>query len=136
VRLVIADTGPINYLILIGHIGILPVLFDKVLLPSAARNELASHKAPSPVQHWIANRPTWVEVHDAPLTQPEDAFLKGIDEGEKAAIQLAASLPAYLLLMDDRKGVKEAERKGLRVRARWASSILRRNAAWSISPRQ
>jgi predicted nucleic acid-binding protein len=32
VRLVIADTGPVNYLILIGHIDILPALFDKVIL--------------------------------------------------------------------------------------------------------
>jgi len=29
VQLVIADTGPINYLILIEHIGILPALFEK-----------------------------------------------------------------------------------------------------------
>jgi len=35
VRLVIADTGPINYLLLIGHIDILPALFEKVTLPSA-----------------------------------------------------------------------------------------------------
>jgi hypothetical protein len=32
VQLVIADTGPGNYLI--GHIEILPVLFEKVILPS------------------------------------------------------------------------------------------------------
>ncbi len=33
-QLVIADTGPINYLILIGHIGILPALCEKVILPA------------------------------------------------------------------------------------------------------
>jgi hypothetical protein len=37
VQLVIADTGPVNYLILIGHIDILPVMFERVLLPSAVR---------------------------------------------------------------------------------------------------
>jgi hypothetical protein len=31
VRLAIADTSPINYRILIGHIDILPALFDKVI---------------------------------------------------------------------------------------------------------
>jgi hypothetical protein len=35
--------------------------------------------------------------------------------GEKAAIQLAVSLHADLLLMDDRKGVNADERKGLTV---------------------
>ena len=37
------------------------------------------------------------------------------DTGERAAIQLAVSLNADLLLMDDRKGVNAAQRKGLRV---------------------
>lgn len=32
-RLVIADTGPINYLIQIGHIELLPRMFEKVALP-------------------------------------------------------------------------------------------------------
>jgi predicted nucleic acid-binding protein len=41
VRLVIADTGPINYLIQIGHIDILPRMFERVALPSAVHAELA-----------------------------------------------------------------------------------------------
>ena len=36
-RLVIADTGPVNYLVLIGNIDLLPALFDKVILPSAVQ---------------------------------------------------------------------------------------------------
>jgi predicted nucleic acid-binding protein len=115
VRLVIADTGPLNYLILIGHIGLLPALFEKVVLPTTVQSELASGKAPPFVRDWAANLPAWVEVREAPLSQAEDASLKGIDAGEKAAIQLAVSLNADLLLMDDRKGVNAAQRKGLRV---------------------
>ena len=45
-RLVIADTGPVNYLILIWHSDLLPTLFEKVVLPSTVQNELASRKAP------------------------------------------------------------------------------------------
>ena len=41
-RLVIADTGPVNYLVLIGQIDLLPALFDKVILPSAVRAELTT----------------------------------------------------------------------------------------------
>jgi predicted nucleic acid-binding protein len=67
------------------------------------------------VRHWITNLPAWLEVCGAPLDQAEDALLQGIDEGEKAAIQLASSLHADLLPMDDRKGVSAALRKGLRV---------------------
>jgi predicted nucleic acid-binding protein len=60
-------------------------------------------------------RLVWVEVREALLSQAEDASLKGLDAREKAAIQLAAVLNADLLLMDDRKGVNAAQRKGLRV---------------------
>ena len=41
--------------------------------------------------------------------------MEGLDEGETAAIALAISLGADLLLMDDRKGVIVARGKGLRV---------------------
>src|ERR1700730_19428202 len=102
-----------NYLVLIGHIDVLPVLFEKVVLPTAVQSELASSKAPPVVQHWIANLPAWLDVRHAPLGQAEDASMKGIDAGERAAIQLAVSLKADLLLMDDRKGVRVAQRKGL-----------------------
>jgi predicted nucleic acid-binding protein len=115
VRLVIADTGPLNYLILIGHAGLLPVLFDKVVLPTTVQGELASRQAPPSVRDWIANLPAWVDVCETPLSQADDDSLRGIDAGEKAAIQLAVLLSADLLPMDDRKGVNAAQRKGLRV---------------------
>jgi predicted nucleic acid-binding protein len=63
----------------------------------------------------MANPPAWLDVRDSVLNQLNDASLKGIDAGEKAAIQLAISLHADLLLMDDRKGVKTARSKGFRV---------------------
>lgn len=79
------------------------------------RSELASPKAPLSVAQWIANPPAWLEVRDDSPGEPDDVSLKEIDAGEKAAIQLAATLHADLLLMDDRRGVSAAERRGLRV---------------------
>lgn len=61
-RLVIADTGPINYLILIGHIDLLPALFEKVILPSAVLAELTAVNTPLPVRNWVATPPVWLEV--------------------------------------------------------------------------
>jgi predicted nucleic acid-binding protein len=46
VQLVIADTGPINYLLLIEQIDILPVLFERVILPVAVM--LASKRGAKP----------------------------------------------------------------------------------------
>lgn len=115
-RLVIADTGPINYLLLIGHIDVLPALFEKVILPSVVQAELTARRAPSAVRDWIAEPPPWIEMREASIDLfNSDPLLKGIHAGERAAITLAATLQANLLLMDDRKGVRAARRKGLRV---------------------
>jgi predicted nucleic acid-binding protein len=111
VQLVIADTGPINYLILIEHIDILPRLSETVVLPAVVRDELADQFAPPAVRQWIANPPAWLQIAQAPATVP----IAGLHKGEAAAIALAASLSADLLLMDDRRGVLAAERQGLRV---------------------
>jgi hypothetical protein len=62
VQLVIADTGPVNYLILIGHINVLPALFHKIILPTAVRAELDD--GPSLVKDWIAKSPPWIELRD------------------------------------------------------------------------
>jgi predicted nucleic acid-binding protein len=110
-RLVIADTGPVHYLILIGHVDLLPQLFERVVLPTAVQAELASPLAPPPVQRWILNAPAWLEIVEAPA----NAALAGIHKGEAAAIALAAMLKADLLLIDDRKGIRAARKQGLRV---------------------
>ena len=113
-RLVVADTGPINYLALIGHIDILPVLFEKVILPRAVLSELGNRKAPDCVREWVAKLPAWVEIgSDQHLFV--DPSLDGLDAGEMATITLAISLQAGLLLMDDRVGVAAARFKGLNV---------------------
>jgi predicted nucleic acid-binding protein len=115
VRLVIADTGPINYLVLIGNIDLLPVLFEKVILPSAVQAELADPGAPPSVRSWIADPPIWLDVEQTQIPEFGQASVEGLDEGETAAIALAILLNADLVLMDDRKGVIVARGKGLRV---------------------
>lgn len=114
-KIVVADTGPLNYLVMIGHVDLLPALFEKVLVPAAVWIELTSGKAPIPVQLWISSHPDWLDVHDHPVSPNDEDFMKGLDTGEKEAIHLAISLHADLLLIDDRKGVRAAQSKGLRV---------------------
>ena len=130
-RLVIADTGPINYLVLIGNIDLLPVLFEKVTLPSAVQAELTDPDTPLSVRNRIGDPPAWLDVHETPSCQFDEASVEGLDEGETAAIALAILLDADLLLMDDRKGVMVARGKGLRVTGTLGVSILPPSAAWS-----
>ena len=116
-QVVIADTGPINYLILSGHIDVLPALFGKVILPGIVRDELRHRKAPPAVQRWIADSPSWTEVRQI-LHVPDvsrDASLEILDAGERDAIALALEIHADLILIDDRKGVLVARSRGFRV---------------------
>ena len=115
-QLVIADTGPVNYLILIGHIDVLPALFEKVILPAVVRDELNHRKAPPAVRQWIAAPPPWVEVRQtANVMDASDPSHETLDAGEEAEIALAVELRAELILMDDRDGVLVARSKGFRV---------------------
>lgn len=115
-RLVISDTTPINYLVLIGHIGILPLLFEKILIPFAVQNELKDLDAPPEVRKWIAHPPDWLETREVSAHLSNDESIRFLDEGEKEAISLAVALHAdTLLLMDDRAAVTAARRKGLAV---------------------
>ncbi len=55
--IVVADTGPINDLILIGHIDILPKLYSNILIPGLVRDELLRAAASDTVRQWIESPP-------------------------------------------------------------------------------
>jgi predicted nucleic acid-binding protein len=48
--LVVADTGRIAYLVEIGHVEILPQLFERILIPLPVCDELRHPSAPAPVR--------------------------------------------------------------------------------------
>lgn len=66
------------------------------------------------MRNWMQNPPEWLELHDSPAGPLDDA-LQSLDEGERAALALAMSLKADLLLLDDRQGVRVARHHGFRV---------------------
>ena len=112
---IVADTGPLHYLVLIGESGILPQLFTKILIPDAVRDELLHPEAPSVVRDWAANPPDWLEIDPSPPEGHDDPELQRLDRGERAALALAETVRADLLLMDDREGVAAARKRGFAV---------------------
>jgi predicted nucleic acid-binding protein len=66
--LVIADTSPLHYLVLIEHTAILPALFGRVIIPPVVVEELQRPRTPAPVRVWMASPPTWLEIRA--LRQP------------------------------------------------------------------
>jgi predicted nucleic acid-binding protein len=111
--LVVSNTSPISYLVVIEQIELLPRLFGYILIPETVWDELASPKAPLVVQKWIASPPTWLTVHSI-STQPDSELLK-LDAGECAAILLAESLKADLILLDDLAARRLAVSRGLAI---------------------
>ncbi|WP_223211870.1 hypothetical protein [Microcystis aeruginosa] len=57
--------------------------------------------APLVLQQWIANPPPWFTVQTVSVV---DETLDALDPGEQAAISLAQTLPADLLIIDERLG--------------------------------
>jgi predicted nucleic acid-binding protein len=111
--IVVADTSPLRYLILIEHTHILQALYGRVLVPPIVISELSHEQTPDIVQHWIANLPDWVRVQGP--TRELVAVDLSLGAGERAAIALAEELSADALLIDERDGRREAERRGLPV---------------------
>jgi predicted nucleic acid-binding protein len=112
-RPVVADTGPLHYLVLIDAIDILPMLFGRVLIPEIVAVELSHPATPSAVRTFLHAAPPWLE------RRPEHPISLGVgvtpqrDAGERAAIGLAQLVGAHLLLIDDRAGDAAARARGL-----------------------
>lgn len=107
--IVVSDTSPLNYLVLIGAEQVLPVLFGQVIAPPVVLIEMQRPKAPQKVQSWANNPPAWLEIR-----APKDISQIGsLGPGELAAIALALELNADAILIDERDGTKVAKRLGL-----------------------
>lgn len=109
--IVVTDTSPLRYLILLGYEWLLPRLYQRVLCPDVVFRECASPGAPQPVRTWAANPPDWLEIRSDPGdSRPE---LHMLDPGEQRAIELALRESANAVLIDEIAGRKAARDAGL-----------------------
>lgn len=111
--MVVSDTSPLNYLILIEQIDVLPKLYDRVLIPRSVDEELNAPGTPEFVRMWKTNFPHWLEVSPDPATP--DVTLSHLHAGERDATSLALRFNADALIIDERRGREEAETRGLKV---------------------
>ncbi|MEJ7605414.1 MAG: hypothetical protein WKF37_03915 [Bryobacteraceae bacterium] len=100
---VVSDTSPINYLVLIAQIDLLKQLYARILIPPAVLAELKHPIAPTPVREWAENPPKWVEALGPTIP------------GESEAIALAIEVDADVVLIDEQAGRQESFRSGLKV---------------------
>lgn len=109
----VADASPLCYLILIGEIQLLPKCFSRVLVPHAVIAELLHEDAPEPVRASASNLPAWICAKESPLL--ETTGLEKLQAGEQAAILLAESMKADIILLDEKAARRVAADHGLRV---------------------
>lgn len=108
--IVVSDTTPLNYLVLINAVDVLPELFDEVYVPTAVLRELAHARAPAAVRLWTESPPIWLKVADPSFRLASTASL---DAGEADAISLAKERGITDVLIDDYLGRKVALAEGL-----------------------
>ena len=112
--IVVADSGPLHYLILLEQVDLLRRFYGQVVVPEAVANELSTSGAPVVVRDWITAPPSWVEVRPV-APDVVAAITNDLDLGERSAIALAETVHADLLLIDQAAGRAEAKRRHLRV---------------------
>ena len=111
--IVVSDTSPLNYLILLGAQEVLPSLFGSVVTPTAVLDELRHSSAAAVVRAWAAAAPLWLRVQDPRALHPS----LHLGPGETAALSLAVELgrtgEEVRVLIDEQAGRAAARRLGL-----------------------
>jgi len=110
---VVSDTTPLHYLILIGQETVLEKLYGQVIVPPAVLQELSHSAAPIEVIAWAKAPPAWLQIQ-TPTHVPTQFDL--LDFGERQALALAQEIRAELVLLDDKAARRAAERESFKVK--------------------
>jgi predicted nucleic acid-binding protein len=110
--IVVSDASPMNVLIRIDHVYVLPQLYKTVIVPPTVIAELSHISTPVVIRSWLSTKPIWLEIKKPLHIDPS---LKSEDDGEAEAISLALELRADLLLADDWKARRAARKRGIEI---------------------
>lgn len=124
--MIVADATPLIHLARAGRLGLLPKLYERVVVPRSVWEEAMGQDEPRPEAQALRDASeSWLEVRTlaAREMRTADALRKGapLGRGESEAIALAESLRAALL-MDDRVAIGLARMRG--VSTRWTTSAV------------
>jgi len=106
----VCDTGPLNYLIQIEAVELLPVIFQEILIPDSVYHELMASAAPAQVRAWSRQLPSWCLIHTG-IRKLEGDFY-GLSEADLEVLSIAREINASVLL-DDLAARKAARHLGL-----------------------
>src|SRR5215510_3227235 len=89
--IVVADSGPLHYLILLDQTELLHRFYGEVIVPEAVRHELTVAKSPQPVKAWFDKPPAWLRIESVSASETQQVTAE-LDLGEREAIALAQRL--------------------------------------------
>lgn len=112
-KLVVSGTSPLRALGQLELLGILPRLFESILVPSGVIQEL-SVDVPG-VRRIDASRFAFLVVREPADAQAVAVLRERIGLGEAEALVLAIETQADVLLIDESRGRSIAKGKGVRV---------------------
>lgn len=112
---IVCNAGPLIALAMVGHLDLLPKLYQRILVPGAVLQEVAGAGAGRIGASEIAAA-AWLER--LPIEPPVEPLLaKELGPGEAEVITAAYRCQARLVLIDERRARRIAEQAyGLRVK--------------------
>lgn len=114
--IVIADTTPVITLIKLQRLNFLEKLFGSVMIPSAVYDELTTNPR-FEKEAEIVRKCNFLKCCNV-IDRQSIKFLReivGLDAGESEAIALSDEQSADLLVIDERKGRRAAQKLGLKI---------------------
>jgi predicted nucleic acid-binding protein len=114
VNLTVSNSSPLINLARIQRFDLLRRFYGEVIIPSAVYEEVVTRGSDRDGAKDVRAAP-WIQQVETKDTLAVDALSAELDRGEAAAIILSRELNANLLLIDEIRGRRIAERLGIHV---------------------
>lgn len=115
-KIIIADTGPLIALAILDLIKDLPQIVGEIIIPESVYNECVadlSKPGAQEIKHALGNQQ--IKLHKISPSKLLVELTSVLDQGEAEAILLYKQINADLLLIDEIKGRKVAEKQQISI---------------------
>lgn len=112
--IVVSNSGPLIALARVGQLHLLPALFGKLYIPDAVRLEVVAQGSGRAGSDDVAVA-DWIQSETVDDRLGVGLLRDRLGEGESEAIVLAIEKTAGLLLIDEERGRRVAETRGLNI---------------------
>lgn len=109
---VVSNAGPLIALAKVGRLELLKSLYGEIYIPHGVRKEVVASGGERPGAKEV-HEASWIHVIAVEDTEAIDVLRQRLDLGESEVIVLATQIEADLLLIDEWRGRRVAEARGL-----------------------